>query len=72
MPRWLAAPLSMLFWASCVLLVILWTPLIAFYRLATYRSDPDRHTPRPAAPVHLPAGDAEFRRISSELREVPA
>ena len=23
--RWLAAPLSMLFWASCVLLVILWT-----------------------------------------------
>ena len=43
MPRWLAAPLSMLFWASCVLLVILWTPLIAFYRLATFRSDPDRY-----------------------------
>ena len=43
MPRWLAAPLSMLFWASCVLLVILWTPLIAFYRLATVRSDPDRY-----------------------------
>jgi 1-acyl-sn-glycerol-3-phosphate acyltransferase len=33
----------MLFWASCVLLVILWTPLIAFYRLATFRSDPDRY-----------------------------
>jgi len=43
MPRWLAAPLSMLFWASCVLLVILWTPLIALYRLATFRSDPDRY-----------------------------
>jgi len=33
----------MLFWASCVVLVILWTPLIAFYRLATLRSDPDRY-----------------------------
>jgi len=43
MPRWLAAPLSLAFWASCVLLVILWTPLIAFYRLATFRSDPDRY-----------------------------
>src|SRR6266545_1886293 len=43
MPRWLAAPVSMLFWASCVLLVILWTPLIALYRLATFRSDPDRY-----------------------------
>jgi 1-acyl-sn-glycerol-3-phosphate acyltransferase len=43
MPRWLAAPLSLFFWASCVLLVILWTPLIAFYRLATFRSDPDRY-----------------------------
>ena len=43
MPRWLAAPVSLLFWASCVLLVILWTPLIAFYRLATFRADPDRY-----------------------------
>ena len=43
MPRWLAAPLSLLFWATCVLLVLLWTPLIAFYRLATFRSDPDRY-----------------------------
>ena len=43
MPRWLAAPLSLLFWATCVLLVILWTPLIALYRLATFRSDPDRY-----------------------------
>jgi 1-acyl-sn-glycerol-3-phosphate acyltransferase len=43
MPRWLAAPVSLLFWAACVVLVILWTPLIAFYRLATFRSDPDRY-----------------------------
>ena len=43
MPRWLATPVSLLFWASCVLLVLLWTPLIAFYRLATLRSDPDRY-----------------------------
>jgi 1-acyl-sn-glycerol-3-phosphate acyltransferase len=43
MPRWLAAPVSLLFWATCVVLVILWTPLIAFYRLATFRSDPDRY-----------------------------
>jgi len=42
-PKWLAAPLSLLFWASCVLLVLVWTPLIAFYRLATFRSDPDRY-----------------------------
>ncbi|HEV8610566.1 MAG TPA: lysophospholipid acyltransferase family protein [Thermoanaerobaculia bacterium] len=43
MPRWLAAPVSLLFWATCVLLVILWTLLIALYRLATLRSDPDRY-----------------------------
>ena len=43
MPRWLATPVSLFFWASCVLLVLLWTPLIAFYRLATLRSDPDRY-----------------------------
>lgn len=43
MPRWLVFPFSMLFWASCVVLVILWTPLIAFYRLATFRSDLDRY-----------------------------
>lgn len=43
MSRWLAAPVSLLFWATCVLLVLLWTPLIAFYRLATFRSDPDRY-----------------------------
>lgn len=41
MLRWLAAPLSLLFWASCVVLVLLWTPLVAFYRLFTLRSDPD-------------------------------
>jgi 1-acyl-sn-glycerol-3-phosphate acyltransferase len=43
MPRWLAAPVSLLFWGACVVLVILWTPLIAIYRLATFRSDPDRY-----------------------------
>ena len=43
MPRWLAAPASLFFWGSCVVLVILWTPLIAIYRLATFRSDPDRY-----------------------------
>lgn len=43
MPRWLAAPASLFFWASCVVLVILWTPLIAIYRLTTFRSDPDRY-----------------------------
>jgi 1-acyl-sn-glycerol-3-phosphate acyltransferase len=43
MPRWLAAPVSLLFWATCVLLVILWTPLIAIYRAATFRADPDRY-----------------------------
>jgi 1-acyl-sn-glycerol-3-phosphate acyltransferase len=35
--------MSLLFWATCVVLVILWTPLIAIYRLATFRSDPDRY-----------------------------
>jgi 1-acyl-sn-glycerol-3-phosphate acyltransferase len=43
MSRCLSAPVSMLFWAACVVLVILWTPLIALYRLATFRSDPDRY-----------------------------
>src|SRR5947207_12806286 len=46
MPRWLAAPLSLLLWATCVLLVPLWTPPIGFYRLATFRSDPDPHRVR--------------------------
>lgn len=41
--RWIAAPLSMLFWATCVLLVIAWAPLMAVVRLATRRSDPDRY-----------------------------
>jgi len=41
--RIFAAPLSLLVWASYVLIVILWTPLVFFYRLATMRSDPDRY-----------------------------
>lgn len=38
-----AAPLSLLIWASFVAIVIVWTPLVFFYRLATFRSDPDRY-----------------------------
>jgi len=38
-----AAPLSLLIWASYVVIVIAWTPLVFFYRLATRRSDPDRY-----------------------------
>jgi 1-acyl-sn-glycerol-3-phosphate acyltransferase len=38
----IAAPLSLLVWASYVAIVILWTPLVFFYRLATFRSDPNR------------------------------
>jgi 1-acyl-sn-glycerol-3-phosphate acyltransferase len=40
---WIVAlPLSYLFWASCVLIVILWTPMVAVMRLFTWRSDPNR------------------------------
>jgi 1-acyl-sn-glycerol-3-phosphate acyltransferase len=38
-----ALPLSYLFWAACVLIVILWTPIVAVFRLFTFRSDPDRY-----------------------------
>jgi 1-acyl-sn-glycerol-3-phosphate acyltransferase len=41
--RIVAVPLSYLFWATCVLIVILWTPLVAVFRLLTFRSDPDRY-----------------------------
>jgi 1-acyl-sn-glycerol-3-phosphate acyltransferase len=40
--RWVAVPLSYLFWATCVLIVILWTPLVAAVRLVTVWSDPNR------------------------------
>jgi 1-acyl-sn-glycerol-3-phosphate acyltransferase len=40
--RWLAVPLSYLFWAACVVIVIVWTPLVAAVRLVTGRSDPNR------------------------------
>jgi 1-acyl-sn-glycerol-3-phosphate acyltransferase len=45
MLRWkvVAMPLSLLVWGSYVVIVILWTPLVFFYRLATSRSDPDRY-----------------------------
>jgi len=39
----LAVPLSLLVWASYVAIVIFWTPLVFAYRLATFRSDPDRY-----------------------------
>jgi 1-acyl-sn-glycerol-3-phosphate acyltransferase len=38
-----AAPVSLLVWASYVGIVILWAPLVFFYRLATRRGDPDRY-----------------------------
>ncbi|HKA36808.1 MAG TPA: lysophospholipid acyltransferase family protein [Thermoanaerobaculia bacterium] len=38
----LAAPLSLLIWASYVVIVIAWTPLMFFYRIATRAKDPDR------------------------------
>jgi 1-acyl-sn-glycerol-3-phosphate acyltransferase len=40
--RWVAAPLSFLVWASYVAIVILWTPLVFFYRLGTRGRDPIR------------------------------
>jgi 1-acyl-sn-glycerol-3-phosphate acyltransferase len=40
--RLLAAPLSLAVWAGYVAIVILWTPVVFFYRLATFRSDPGR------------------------------
>ena len=40
--RIVAVPLSYLFWAACVAIVILWTPLVATIRLLTHRSDPNR------------------------------
>jgi 1-acyl-sn-glycerol-3-phosphate acyltransferase len=40
--RIVAVPLSYLFWAACVLIVIAWTPLVALYRLFTLGSDPNR------------------------------
>ncbi|MGH9367389.1 MAG: lysophospholipid acyltransferase family protein [Thermoanaerobaculia bacterium] len=39
---WVAAPLSALVWASYVLIVILWTPLVLLFRLATFPFDRQR------------------------------
>ncbi|HEY6049710.1 MAG TPA: lysophospholipid acyltransferase family protein [Thermoanaerobaculia bacterium] len=41
--RWIAAPLSFLFWSACVLIVIAWTPLVLLYRAATFPRDRDRY-----------------------------
>jgi 1-acyl-sn-glycerol-3-phosphate acyltransferase len=40
---WVAAPLSALLWASFVVIVILWTPLVLVYRLVTFPFDRDRY-----------------------------
>ncbi len=40
--RWLAAPLSALVWASYVVIVILWTPLVLAFRALTFPWDRDR------------------------------
>src|SRR5262249_43449566 len=41
--RWIAVPLSALLWATCVAVVILWTPLVLLYRLFTFPWDRDRY-----------------------------
>ena len=40
--KWIAAPLSLLFWATCVAIVIAWTPLVLLYRALTFPFDRDR------------------------------
>jgi len=40
--RWVAVPLSALVWTSYVLIVILWTPAVALFRLATFPFDRNR------------------------------
>ena len=40
--RVFAAPLSYLLWGAYVVLVVAWTPLVAVYRAATFRSDANR------------------------------
>ncbi|HEY3205083.1 MAG TPA: lysophospholipid acyltransferase family protein [Thermoanaerobaculia bacterium] len=41
--RVIALPLSFLLWTADVLIVILWTPIMAVFRIATRRSDPGRN-----------------------------
>jgi 1-acyl-sn-glycerol-3-phosphate acyltransferase len=41
--KWIAIPLSAFLWASCVLVVIFWTPIVLVYRLITFWRDPDRY-----------------------------
>jgi 1-acyl-sn-glycerol-3-phosphate acyltransferase len=40
--KWIAAPLSLLFWATCVAIVIAWTPFVLLYRAVTFPFDRDR------------------------------
>jgi 1-acyl-sn-glycerol-3-phosphate acyltransferase len=61
--RWLdlpvfAVPLSWIWWTSCVLIVIAWTPLIAVFRAATFRSDPAR---RRVGRLHLDSATTAVR-----------
>ena len=41
--KWIAAPLSALLWASYVVIVVVWTPLVLLFRLLTFPWDPDRY-----------------------------
>jgi 1-acyl-sn-glycerol-3-phosphate acyltransferase len=40
--KWIAAPLSLLFWATCVAVVVGWTPFVLLYRALTFPFDRDR------------------------------
>src|SRR5262252_8618733 len=40
--KWIAAPLSLLFWATCVAVVIAWTPFVLLYRAVTFPFDRER------------------------------
>ena len=40
--RWVALPLSALVWAAFVLIVLLWTPAVLAFRLATFPKDRNR------------------------------
>jgi len=40
--KWIAAPISAFVWASYVLIVIVWTPLVLGFRLVTFPFDRDR------------------------------
>ena len=41
--KWIAVPLSAVLWTSCVVIVIVWTPLVLIFRLLTFPWDRDRY-----------------------------